>query len=155
MMDDAVRRPIWCCGGGVLIIIKGSLNAFPMRQDDLDSWVDSVCNTGAPAAGGFHNEALTQPAAKRLQGHDKLLESEDVYGHRQGKNIDIVAWTCKDCRCKPHHYVLSITKYIKKKKKKDINNKNIIHLHRIPIRFEMRFGHPRHINVTPSQKKCW
>lgn len=74
-MDDGVCRPIFCCGGGVLIIIKGSLNAFPMRQGDLSSWVDGVCNTSRPAAGGFHNEALTQPAAKRLQGHDKLLQS--------------------------------------------------------------------------------
>lgn len=72
-MDDGVWGPILCCGGGVLIIIKDGLNAFPIRQGDLDSWVDSVCNTERPAAAGFHNEALTQPAAKRLQGHDKLL----------------------------------------------------------------------------------
>lgn len=75
MMDDGVYRPIFYCGRGVLIIIKGSLNAFPMRQGDLTSWVNSVCNTSRPATGGFYNEALTQSAAKRLQGHDKLLQS--------------------------------------------------------------------------------
>lgn len=72
-MDDGVWQPILCWSGGVLIIIKDGLNAFPMHQGDLDSWVDSVCNTERTAAGGFHNEALTQPAAKGLQGHDKLL----------------------------------------------------------------------------------
>lgn len=74
-MDDGVQRPILYGSGGVLIIIKDGLNAFPIRQGNLDSWVDSVCNTEGPAAGGFHNEALIQPAAKRLQGHDKLLQS--------------------------------------------------------------------------------
>lgn len=72
VMDDGVWRSILCCGGGVLIIIKDGLNAFPIHQGNLESWVDSV-NTEGPAAAGFHNEALTQPAAKRLQGHDKLL----------------------------------------------------------------------------------
>lgn len=87
VMDDGVQRPILYGSGGVLIIIKDGLNAFPIRQGNLDSWVDSVCNTEGPAAGGFHNEALTQPAAKRPQGHDKLLQSgsEAVYGHAQGQ----------------------------------------------------------------------
>ena len=58
---------------GVLIIIKDGLNAFPICQGDLDFWVDRVCNTEGPAAASFHNEALIQPAAKGLQGHDKLL----------------------------------------------------------------------------------
>lgn len=32
-----------------------------MCQGNLDSWVDSVCNTEGPtAAAGFHNEALIQ-----------------------------------------------------------------------------------------------
>lgn len=75
VMDGGVARPILCCGEGILIIIKEDLNAFPMCQGDLDSWVDSVCNTWGPAADSFHNEALTQLAAKRLQGHDKLLQS--------------------------------------------------------------------------------
>lgn len=74
-MDDGVWRPILCCGGGVLIIIKDGLNGFPICPGDLDSGVDSVPNTERPAAAGFHNEAFTQPAAKRLQGHDKLLRS--------------------------------------------------------------------------------
>lgn len=75
MMDDGVWRPILCRGEGVLIIIKDGLNAFPIRcPGDLDSsGVDSVHNTVRPAAAGFHNEALTQSAAKRLQGHNKLL----------------------------------------------------------------------------------
>ena len=72
-MDDGVRRPILYYGGGVLIIIKDGLNAFPIRQGNLDSWAFGVCNTERPAAAGFYNEALTQPAAKRLQGHDKLF----------------------------------------------------------------------------------
>lgn len=72
-MDSGVWRPILCCGGSVLIIIKGGGNAFPIRQGDLDSWVDSECNTEGTTAAGFHNEALTQPAAKRPQGHGKLL----------------------------------------------------------------------------------
>lgn len=59
--------------GGVLIIIKDGLNAFPICQGDLDSWVDSVCNTEGPTAAAFHNEALTQPAAKTQQGRDKQL----------------------------------------------------------------------------------
>lgn len=73
MIDEGVWRPILCCGGGVLIIIKDGLNAFPIRQGDLGSWVDSECNTEGPTAAGFRNEALTQPAARRLQGHDTLL----------------------------------------------------------------------------------
>lgn len=40
---------------------------------ELDSWVDSVCNTKGPTAAGFHNEALIQPTAKRPQSRDKLL----------------------------------------------------------------------------------
>ncbi len=72
-MDDGVWGPILCCSGGVLIIIKDSLNAFPICPGGLDSSVDSVRNTEGPAAAGFLNEALTQPAAKRLQGHNELL----------------------------------------------------------------------------------
>lgn len=75
-MDDGVWRPILYCGGGVLIIIKDGLNGFPISQGNLDSWVDSVCNTQGTAAAGFSNEALTQTAAKGLQGHDKQLQSE-------------------------------------------------------------------------------
>lgn len=74
-MDGGAWGPILWCSGGVLIIIKDDLNAFPMHQGDQDSWVDSVCSTEGTAAGSFHNEVLTQPAAKGLQGHDKLLQS--------------------------------------------------------------------------------
>lgn len=72
-MDGGVWGPILCCSRGVLIIIKDSLNASPVCRGDLNSRVDSVCNTVGPTAGEFHNEALTQAAAKRLQGHTKLL----------------------------------------------------------------------------------
>lgn len=75
VMDDAVWRPILCCGGGVLIIIKDVLNAFPTRQHDLHSGVSGERGAGGPAAGGSHNEELTQPAPERLQGHDTLLQS--------------------------------------------------------------------------------
>ena len=43
---------------------------------DLDSsWVDSVRNSERPAVTVVHNEALTQPAANRMQGHNMLLQS--------------------------------------------------------------------------------
>lgn len=74
-MDGGVWRPILYCSGGALIIIKDCLNAFPIHPGDLDYWVDSLRNTEGPAAAGFQNEALTQPAAKKRQGHNKLLQS--------------------------------------------------------------------------------
>lgn len=47
VMDDDVCWPILRGGGGVLIIIKDSLNAFPIQcpGDLVSFWLESVCET--------------------------------------------------------------------------------------------------------------
>lgn len=112
-MDGGVGRPILCCAGGVLIIIKDGLNAFPIRQGDLASWVDSVRNTEGPAAAVFRNEALTQPAANRLQGYDKLLYSgRSTLRARTRTNINIHMCTHIRQHCSTAMYAQTNKSYI-------------------------------------------